>query len=320
MRAPYVIAALTLTGCSEILIDAVDVVDAFTQSPFEKVDVLLVVDDSCSMAPYQQKLGSDFGGFFDYFADGNVDWRLAVTTTDVSTPDFGSIRGPIVGPDAVDPAALFSEVVQVGTGGGGLETGLAAAARVLKNPRDGFPRDDAAISVIFVSDEEDASPESVSDYVGRYYDLRGQRHREAFHASALVVSELADCTPEQFAVSSRGTRYEKAALLTDGVVANLCVDDLGGIVNELALTTSALVDTFFLRTVPDPLTLRVQVAGVDLPCEEGGWRYDRVEREGQSLPAIVFEPGSIPDHGSEVLVEYLRGVGDPADFCPEATP
>ena len=316
--APVVL--LALSGCNELLITTLEVTDLFQQSPYEKVDVLLVVDNSGSMAPYQEKLGQDFGGFFDYFAEGEVDWHLAVTHTDFQAEDFGLIRGPIVTSEATDPKALFAEVVNVGDEGGGIETGLAAAARVLENQRDGFPRDDASVSIIFVSDEQDASPMSVASYVNRYYDLRGQRQRAAINASALTVTELADCTPEQFEASSSGTRYVEVARLMGGITANLCVDDFAQIVVDLALTTSTMQDTYFLRQRPNLNTLAVRIAGELVGCETGQWAYGLVERDGTEVPAIVFDRAQLPVPGAEILVEYEPGGGKPEDFCPAEAP
>lgn len=312
---PAVIITTLLGGCTEFEIRTLEFSELFQQSTFEKVDILLVVDNSGSMAPYQEKLASDFGGFFEYFAEAEVDWRLAVTHTDSRASDFGQIRGPIVTPDVPDPFAQFAEVVNVGDGGGGLEAGLAAAAQLLRNERNGFPRSDASVSVIFVSDEQDASPRSVPEYLNRYYDIRGQRQREAFNASALTVTEIADCDPEQFAASSPGTRYVEVAEQTGGISANLCVDDFAQIVLDLALTTSTMLDTFYLRDTPNLKTLELRLEGELIPCDAGLWTYTLVERDGALSPAITFPVDQLPLPGAEILVEYERGSGDPADFC-----
>jgi hypothetical protein len=324
MQRPLPVLAATIllvsAGCNEFEITTLQVAELFQQSPYEKVDVLLVVDNSGSMQPYQEKLARDFGGFFDYFDDAEVDWELAVTHTDSMAEDFGRIRGPIVTPAAPDPDALFTEVVNVGAEGGGIEAGLAGAALLLERAKDGFPRPDSSISVIFVSDEQDASPQSVHVYANRFFELRGQRQRQAFNASALTVTELDACTPEQFAASSSGTRYVETARLTGGISANLCEDDFTQIVLDLALTTSSLLDTFYLRAKPALDSLTLLVDGVPVPCTDGSWRYDLVEREGALVPAILFELDRIPAPGAEVLVEYVQGQGDPADFCQQETP
>jgi hypothetical protein len=314
------VVCLPTAGCNEFEISVPTFAEVFTQSPWDKVDVLLVVDNSGSMAPYQEKLSTDFGGFFEFFAQGEVDWQLAVVHTDGNDPTLGRIRGPVVTTETLDPEALFAEIVNVGTQGGGLEVGLEAAARALANPSQDFPREDASTSVIFVSDEQDSSPYAVAEYVNDFYELHGQRARHSFNASALTVTELADCTPEQFQASSQGTRYIEAARLTGGITANLCVDDFREIVLQLALTTSTVLDTFYLRDRPDLNTLIVRVEGEEIPCDAGVWTYQLVDREGALRPAIVFSPEHLPAPSAEILAEYQRGNGDVEAFCPEVAP
>lgn len=317
---PVLLASLLLGACNEFEISVPSSREIFAQSPWEKVDVLLVVDNSCSMEPYQEKLASDFGGFFDFFAEGQVDWHLAVVHTDGRSDGLGRIRGPIVTPDAIDPEALFAEVVHVGTEGGGLEVGLEAADLALNGRNAEFPRDDASVSVIFVSDEQDSSPGSVAEYVDSFLGIKGPRSPEGFNASALTVSELADCTPDQFQASTPGTRYIETALLTGGISANLCVDAFDTIVHDLALTTSTMLDTFFLGSRPDLNTLTVFVDEQLVPCDDGSWSYALVERDGVQRPAIVFAADLLPEAGAKIAVEYTHGRGDPADFCPEGAP
>jgi len=104
---------------------------------------------------------------------------------------------------------------------------------------------------------------------------------------------------------------------TAGLVANLCVDDFAPIVLDLALTTSTMLDTFFLRARPDLNTLVLRLEGEVVPCDEGSWWYELVERDGVDTPAIRFDPARLPVAGAEILVEYVRGSGKVEDFCPE---
>ena len=304
-----------LAGCNEFTVASQSTVEVYSQSPWEDVDILLVVDNSCSMEPYQEKLANDFGGFFDFFANGEVNWRLAVIHTDGYANDLGTIRSEVVTSDTPNPAEVFAEIVHVGTGGGGVEVGLEAAARALNGYNDGFPREDASTSVIFVSDEQDSSPGSIPDYVNGFYNIHGHRSREAFNASALTVTELADCPPEQFTISSAGTRYIETARLTGGITANLCLDDFEGIVQDLALTTSAMLDSFYLLRRPDLNTLKVIVDGEDLPCESGAWTYLLLDRDGTPTPAVKFAADSIPAPSADIVFEYEHGTGNVEDFC-----
>ncbi|MBW1879397.1 MAG: hypothetical protein JRJ84_13620 [Deltaproteobacteria bacterium] len=317
--APTILAVVLLAaGCVEYAVTEYETTDVFHQNPWEKVDVLLVVDNSCSMEPYQDKLATDFGGFFDFFADGEVDWRLGVVLTDPIDPDFGYIRGPIVTPDVPDPEALFAEVVHVGTGGFGIEMGLESARLALSGYNHGFPRDDASVSLIFVSDEQDTSPNTVATYVDAYYEVKGHRARDAFNASALTVTSIADCTPEQYMASTPGTRYIEAAERTGGVVANLCLEDFAPIVVDLALTTSAMRDTYYLSRRPNLDTLEVLVEEDPVSCIDGAWTYSRVLQDGVERPAIIFDAEHLPPAGARIVAQYINGSGSPDGYCKDS--
>ncbi len=310
-------AALALTlGCKgEVEFQEFDETDIFYQNPWKDVDVVLVVDNSCSMEPFQTKLAQDFGSFFEFFDDGNTDWQIGVVSTDPFV-EPGVFRGPVITRDTSDPQSVFAEVVAVGTEGSGLEAGLQTGLDAVTGANAGFPRESATLSVIFVSDEEDISPGSVADYVDAYYGVKGHRAKDAFNASALTVTSKAECSAEQYGYSSPGERYVGVAERTGGVVANLCEQDFAGIVTELAITTSAVRDTFYLRDRPRPETLIVDVGEVaDVPCE-GVWSYQLVaDEDGAIEPAIVFEADAIPDSDQRIVAHYTRGDGQPLGEC-----
>jgi len=150
--------------------------DVFFQKTVRKVDILWVVDNSGSMAQEQAQLANNFAAFIQDLttADPPVDYHLGVITTDANA-EGGALR-PIGtdlskrfiscaganGCNVNDPARAFTSTVEVGTGGGYIEKGLLSAHLALVEPNRsgvnaGFLRDDAALYVILVSDEGDAS-------------------------------------------------------------------------------------------------------------------------------------------------------------------
>ena len=54
--------------------------------PVTDVDILFIVDNSGSMAPVQQLLASGIGAMVDALDAADIDYRIAVTTTDVANP------------------------------------------------------------------------------------------------------------------------------------------------------------------------------------------------------------------------------------------
>ncbi len=328
---------LALAGCSDYTLHDFETVDVFNQMPAEAVDILLVVDNSCSMAPYQLRLGANFNAFISFFIGANVDYQIGVATTTIEVPTYTPelpncsqqrldeippgghlVGGTIINADTPDAEAVFQDLVMVGTCGDGYEMGLESARRALDltgpgQVNEGFLRDEAQLSIIFVSDEEDGSIDPVNLYINDYYEVKGQRERGVFNASALAVTDPTGCLNAQG--STLGTRYLDVAEQTGGVVGNLCDQDFAGIVNELSLNASRLRDTFFLSKEPNPLTLTVTVDDVELPCEGLGWIYTYVPDAGVDKPAIVFQRDGMPQPGQRIAVRYDPGNGDTSLFC-----
>ena len=330
----FALLALLGSGCVEYELQRFDGTDVFYQKPADKVDILLVVDNSCSMAPYQSALSSNFESFIQFFVDVDVDYHIGVTTTTVSKPpvwgsctqqDINRIPDPgflaankYIDSETNKPELLFSQLVNVGTCGSGSEMGLEAAALALANDQNsGFLRDDAELSVIFVSDEQDESPYGVNNYLNDYRSSKPDSGRESLDVSALVVTDLAECNNEQvMAGASLGTRYVDVANQAQGVIGNICADDFATIVTDLSLNSSRLNDTFYLSSRPDLETLIVEVNGVEIPCSDGAWTYIlESQDDGSEVPAIVFTRESLPAPSSQIAIRYFDGEGDPAGFC-----
>ncbi len=158
-----------------------------------RVDILFVVDNSGSMYDDQQRLADNFERFLDSATTPGAsnDFHIGVTSTDVLSPD--GLDGRLVSnPTYLTPSTnnleqTFADHVSLGVDGTGLELGLEAMRLALSRPlstghNGGFLREEAALSVIVVSDEDDGSsdpfvpPEhvrSVDDYVAFLSAVKG---------------------------------------------------------------------------------------------------------------------------------------------------
>jgi hypothetical protein len=163
--------------------------DVFQQVPVRKVDILWVVDSSSSMAPKQARLAANFSGFINQLVTANppIDFHIGVVTTDTDdlnrrgtlmtwslagttddyiacTPGGGTVTCNTGGNPSTAVTA-FTQITQaVGISGSPQERGLYAAYLALTNPLnvttqavDRFIRNDAALYVVVVSDEDDSS-------------------------------------------------------------------------------------------------------------------------------------------------------------------
>jgi hypothetical protein len=123
-------------------------IDTYTQDLQPKADILLVVDDSCSMQDKQNALAANFSSFIQYAVAANVDYQIGVTTTTESqtecVPGFGCVNNNSKGaggklvvdtqtslkyvkPTTMNVSSVFARLVNVGTDGAGGETPLQTA-------------------------------------------------------------------------------------------------------------------------------------------------------------------------------------------------
>jgi hypothetical protein len=354
-RVPFALAlaVAALPACSEYEYYKKEGNDVFYQEPAGEVDILLVVDNSCSMDPYQAKVSENFDSFLSYLEEAQVEYHIGVVTTTVEVPepypeygcpasevnqipDGGSlVGGAWITNDTQNKETLFDTMVSVGVCGNGAEMGLESAYRALTPPISieenlGFLRDDAYLSMIFVSDEEDASPLPVNDYINAYRDVKGQRERDVFNASALVVLDEQECAAEVASGSSLGSRYVDVAEQNDGVMASICADDFADILTEISLRSSRLLDSFTLTKLPAVNTLEVYVlpegsteeeadANEAIPCDAGVWSYTTTGEGDELKGVIVFDRAQMPAAQSKIIVRYDYGDGDPAGFCTDGS-
>ena len=185
--------------------------------PPDRVDVLLVVDDSASMAENQGTLAASIPVLVEALAA--YDPRFAVATTTLA-------RGVVGSPALLDASgAGLAERVAVGTGGDDKEQGLAALVEAASD--DIGWREDARFVAIVVTDEEDCShggalseepPEACYTQLERLVPvselvdaLRSVRPDVQVHG---VVGADCDAYPSE--------RIREAADLTHGTVIDLC--------------------------------------------------------------------------------------------------
>jgi hypothetical protein len=90
------LALMALAGCNEYEFYNQKQTDIFQQKHRNVVDIMLVVDNSCSMVEEQEKLAGNFNSFIEAFEGVDVDYQIGVVTTDTVQEEF---RGRLVGGD-----------------------------------------------------------------------------------------------------------------------------------------------------------------------------------------------------------------------------
>jgi hypothetical protein len=312
--------ALLVTACrDDRLVPALPPgvrVDTYTQRSASKVDVLWVVDNSGSMAPRQENLARNFQSFITLFRQGSIDFRLAVTTTDIFTRPGELVGSPaVLRPDTPDLERAFETNVRVGTSGSAYEAGLEAARLALeRQAEEGAPLRDALtvceagceteacradcaarypvpflrpgafLYLVFVTDEEDRSPYEVRAYWRAFEQAQGIGNDGTVVASAIIGD-----VPTNGCGATPGQRYQELALLTGGEVGSICAAEFAETLRALSTSAVGLRRTFVLSHEPDPRTLTVSVrypCGVAAEAVAACEAVDRTECQGRPTEAL----------------------------------
>ncbi len=135
--------------------DDVQQEDMFEEPEQPMTDILFVIDNSNSMTPFQTELAENGATFMNELSNRNSDWQVGVVTT-----DNASLRGPVITSDMADMEDEFALQVQAGTESATDEYQLYRAWQTLSSWGDYSPylRDDAALTIILVSDEHAQDP------------------------------------------------------------------------------------------------------------------------------------------------------------------
>lgn len=195
------------------------------------VDVLLVIDDSASMAMHQNRLKMQSQTISEALAKiSNA--HVGVLTTDGD--DGGQIiSGQFPKPwlSSSDPnfAKALSEQIMVGVVGSGQEKPFQAIMNFLAQRNNGnnanFWRENASLAIIIVSDAADQSSVGSSmDFAYKLYQSKPAGTQIGFHGLIIPTGEQENntCTRDEF--SQTPTSIEDVIRIFNGHVVSLCAD------------------------------------------------------------------------------------------------
>ncbi|MFT3706506.1 MAG: hypothetical protein QM817_02450 [Archangium sp.] len=261
--------------------------DQYDVPPFQRraIDVLFVIDDSCSMEDDQRQLGNNLNSFFSAFKSAQVDFHVGVITTDMTAPDrSGRLVAPFVTDQTPDIANAFEASVLVGTGGSGDERGLQALRAALRPPlinttNAGFIRQQADFATVILADEDDHAPTRVDFVADTVRQLKPDQ--QAITVGAILL---------QCGVSVNDWRYAQFARLfgSQGIITK-CTQDYAST----------------LRTIAGRVVNRNCIVGLQEPFDE--MKHIRVTLNGVDIDYRLAPPEDAFPNGSIEAVP-----------CPEA--
>lgn len=328
-------------GSKSASFDLLSSTDVFSQNAAEvngKIDILWMVDNSGSMLTSQQAVADNFRRFIQQYQDKGFDFQIAVAATDgwmdtfntsltrsrfktgSYTPSGGgsAVQAPaILTPSTPDLEQAFVANVMVGISGNGDERAFSSIENALENTSNqalGFPRADAFLSVIIVSDEEDFSQTvssfsesytnpnliSVAHYRDYLSELTGSTEsNRKFNVSSIAIFD-SDCrTALGGGVRKVAQRYRELTESTAGILGSLC-DDFADTLATISNKVIELVTAFNLERIPQAGTLKVFVDGTEIAeSSVDGYTYNAAAN------SITFHGAAIPPAGAAISVSFI---------------
>lgn len=230
-----------------------------------KVDILLVVDDSKSMEPENTQLAQRLQGFVNGLSTSNVDWQMCATITraqDVynngvlywgasrNWVDYVGSKAWVLNSGATNPYSIFTNTIAaIGAGWEGTDDERAIKAAFWSAEYAQYNscyREDASISVIILSDEDERSvggdaskvhyagelkPLEFDDLPQSYVNKIKQKfgNDKRFTVNSIIVKPGdSACMTAQDAAGSKshyGYKYNELSQLTNGYVGSICASD-----------------------------------------------------------------------------------------------
>lgn len=278
--------------------------------PGNKLDLLLAIDDSCSMADKAAILSSQLPFLITALQSRNIDFHVAVLSAggQARPQPAGVLRRTSTGLSWLEPTtpnlqARFAELI-VWTGMSEGETCEVPVLRALTAPNvsdpllnGGFLRSDAVLGVLCIEDQSDNL-----FHLSELLQLKGSPQRLLWNVIAPTMAPRPTCSAEWPPLNPGHLAYTQA---TGGRILDVCETDWSPLLGEVAAQTAAPRTFFPLRARPDPLgslPFTVEVAGQDVSgTTDGGtpvWAWEPTPN------AVRFSPLYAPPATDPVEISY----------------
>ncbi len=281
--------------------------ESFTQNKAQgEVDILIISDNSSSMAAQQVKLGERFAQFTS--ALNQIDYQIGVITTDVESNNSISkgalvmlpgLQTRVLKSGTANAETIFSTMVNVGTTGSGNEQPMMASMMAFdkrNSENAGFFRDYTDVAILVLSDEDEmsngASGTAASEVVKHFQDTWGESKR-LLSFGIIIKPGDQDCLAQQLSDSaggSFGTRAQDLANLTGGETFSICDSDYSESLKAIGEKVRNLVFSIQLKQMPVARSVQVEIS----TGEQIAFRV-----EGNR---VIF--ARAPQQGAQIIVTY----------------
>jgi hypothetical protein len=307
------------------------------------VDLLFVVDNSGSMKDDQNILAQSFGAFIKAFREKDVDARYGLITTDMTSskattnsrpyweakfpgyysPSTGHLLNKFAQPMWLnsgdkDLVGHFNANVRVGIEGSGSEQGLQSLELALSEKHlgnggfnQGFLRDEAMLSIVIVSDEDNdirekgLTPEALSDRVrARLAQVKGPKSRGYSCDMVIDLNAKAPSTPVVYPLPSGLTSYPNAYLKASEKLGCRKLNIAKNWGSDLAKIGYQIVNQaekeFKLSVKPIASSIVVKIDGVVIAADSTNGYIYHADRSTIELVGAAL----VKSAGAKITVDY----------------
>ena len=256
--------------------DGDEITDSFAVAEAGLLDLLIVIDDSDSMAGYQQKLGTSLPNILAHI--GNTNWRIAVATTSDSClrQTESGVRILTKAMYDANPVASKQELIELISVAGvspyerGILTGTDALKGVCGGEINSWLRPSANISMLIVTDEENCGSASNEGCAGAAYETASYFTNEfgtepTVHGLLLLedpVGTDANCENSGYYEDPPNpVNYIDLITQTGGLYDDICTSDYNTLLQQISQKVSDKVNVRFSLTYPPAGAIVVSIDG-----------------------------------------------------------
>jgi len=252
-----------------------------------KVDVLVIVDNSISMELEQKNMAEKFSQFIDKLQ--GLDWQVGIITTDTSPPNTSDSNnlnlqkytdGKLIeihnSPDefiltskmeTMTVKEKFSNTLQNLGRGSGYEQGIKATYRALERaldpsnskenlPNKNFIRPDSMLAVLVVSDANEtpeySEPKNLAVELYNFIRKSWNHTKKIIFNSIIVPAGDEICLNYPNSVNEDyGYEYIKMSNLTGGLVGSVCATEYGSQLAKMGEKTLYQIKSLQLDCTPE---------------------------------------------------------------------
>lgn len=282
------------------------------------VDILFVIDDSGSMASHQANLVKNIGLFTSGINSNQVlDYHIGVLTSNMDSTPWrpapgygwkGELNGltKFITKTTPNAARELESNLKPGVDGSGTEVFFTPVQAALTPPlvggvNKGFYRPDSYLALVFLTDAEDQSELSASDFYKFLLNLKKGDADKIITYGVHIPSNVSSCPRSGEPLPAKLEEFFK---ITKASTFGLCDADYGVKLAELSADLVRRVSSvLYLSRPAQPHTIKVTFGSQTIPNHpDKGWIFDPTRNAILFGEEIDLQPEPA---GTEIEVDFI---------------